>query len=56
MGFGSVHEQEVHVKVDRGIVTSSRVIDNRGKDFESWQLGWRNLPGGENRFPGDDAL
>lgn len=54
MGFGSVYEEEVHVKVERGVVTSTRVVDNRGQAFDSWELGLRNLPGGENRFPGDD--
>jgi hypothetical protein len=56
MGFGSVFEQEVHVKVERGLVTASRVVDNRGKTHDPLELGWSNLPGGENRFPGDDEL
>ena len=56
MGFGSVYEQEAHVKVEKGIVTSSRVIDNRGTEYDESELGWRNLPGNENRFPGDDEL
>jgi hypothetical protein len=57
MGFGSVWEQETHVQVKKGIVTSVRVVDNRGWQFDlfdRWELGLRNLPGGENRFPGDD--
>jgi hypothetical protein len=54
MGFGSVYEQEIHVQVRKGIVTSVRVIDNRGWHFDEGELGWRNLPGGENRFPGDE--
>jgi len=56
MGFGSVHEQEVHVKVEKGVVTATRIIDNRGKRFDEWELGFQNLPGGENRFPGDDEF
>lgn len=56
MGFGSVYEQELHIKIENGIVVDSRVIDNRGKNFDERQLGWNNLPGGENRFPGDDEL
>jgi hypothetical protein len=56
MGFGSVYEQEVHVKVEKGVVTATRVIDNRGKDFNKWELGLGNLPGHENRFPGDDEM
>jgi hypothetical protein len=54
MGFGSVYELETHVSVQKGIVTSVRVIDNRGWQFDEWELGVRNLPGGENRFPGDE--
>jgi hypothetical protein len=56
MGFGSVYEQEAHLKIERGQVTESRIIDNRGKQHDARELGWRNLPGGENRFPGDDEI
>jgi hypothetical protein len=56
MGFGSVYEQELHIKIERGAVVDSRVIDNRGKKFDERELGLKNLPGGENRFPGDDEL
>ena len=54
MGFGSVFEEEVHIKVDRGMVAESRVISNREKKHDEYTLGWQNLPGNENRFPGDD--
>lgn len=54
MGFGSVYEQEVHIKIEKGIVTATRIVDNRGKDHNAGELGLRNLPGGENHFPGDD--
>jgi hypothetical protein len=56
MGFGSVYEEEVHVKIERGVVVASRTVDNRGKEHDEGQLGWDNLPGGENSFPGDDEL
>jgi hypothetical protein len=56
MGFGSVYEGEVHVKIEQGVVTATRTIDNRGVDFDRQNLGWQNLPGGENRFPGDDEM
>ena len=56
MGFGSVHEQEVHVKIEKGVIVTRRVIDNRGKEHDEWEIGWKNLPGGENRFPGDNEL
>lgn len=56
MGFGSVYEQEIHVKIEHGIVTASRTVDNRGNEHDPRKLGWQNLPGGENRFAGDDDL
>lgn len=56
MGFGSVYEQEIHIKVEHGIVTAQRVIDNRSKDFSKQDLAMDNLPGLENQFPGDDEL
>lgn len=56
MGFGSVYEREVHIKIERGLVTSTRTIDNCGQPHDRTKLAWRNLPGKENRFPGDDEL
>jgi len=53
MGFGSVYEEEVHIHVERGRVTGTRVYDNRGKENDTYRLGNDNLPGRENRFPGD---
>lgn len=54
MGFGSVYEEEIHLKIVKGKVAATRVIDNREKSFDGGGLTMRNLPGGENRFPGDD--
>jgi len=54
MGFGSVFEEELHIKIEKGIVTKSEEIDNRGKKFNTDELARRNLPGSENRFDGDD--
>ena len=56
MGFGSVYEEELHIKIEEGRVITSRVIDNRGKKIDASSLSTQNLPGGENRFPGDDDL
>jgi hypothetical protein len=56
MGFGSVFEQELHIKIEQGRVTNSRTVDNRGLTHDPRGLGFQNLPGGENRFPGDDQL
>ena len=35
MGFGSVYEEEVHIKIENGVVVGTQVIDNRGKGFRS---------------------
>jgi hypothetical protein len=56
MGFGSVYEQEIHIKIEQGIVTASRITDNRNKDFSESNLSMKNLPGFENNFPGDEDL
>ena len=29
MGFGSIYEKELHIKIEAGVVTKQRVIDNR---------------------------
>ena len=56
MGFGTVFEMEIHVKIENGVVVASRTIDNRGKQHDPHGLAMRSLPGSENRFPGDDEL
>ena len=54
MGFGSVFEQELHIHIRAGEVTASHVIDNRGKEHDRGNLTRQNMPGLENKFPGDD--
>ena len=56
MGFASVYERELHIKVENGRVVASREIDNTGTPFDLGKLAHANLPGGENRFPGDTDL
>ena len=56
IGFASVYEQEIHVKIENGKVIKSNIIDNRTKDFDTTELGLKNLPGYENFFDGDDAI
>ncbi|MBK8257821.1 MAG: hypothetical protein IPK82_34780 [Polyangiaceae bacterium] len=53
MGFGSVYEEELHITIEKGEVVGRKVIDNRGKKHDPVELALRNLPGGENKFPGD---
>ena len=54
MGFGSVHEEERHIKIDNGIVVAERTVP--GQTGDPWELTKKNLPGNENSFPGDDEL
>ena len=54
MGFGSVYEKEIHIKIAKGIVVKQREISNIRKEFDKRELAKINLPGGENRFDGDD--
>lgn len=56
MGFGTVFEEELHIKIESGVVTNTRTVDNRGHEHDDPELGLKNLPGTENRFPGDDQL
>ncbi|MGI9571640.1 MAG: hypothetical protein ACR2PH_18300 [Desulfobulbia bacterium] len=58
MGFGSIYEEELHIKVDRGVVVKTKVISNRHKWikrlFGKRKLHDQSYPGLENRFDGDD--
>ncbi len=54
MGFGSVYAEELHVKIDGGMVIDSRPVDNRSKSYDKYKLSLQNLPGSENFFSGDD--
>jgi hypothetical protein len=54
MGFASVPERELHIKVEKGIVFGQREIDNKSRPIDPHKLAIQNLPGGENRFEGDD--
>jgi len=54
MGFGSVYENEIHIKIENGTIIKQREIGNVGKDFDRHELAMKNLPGGENLFDGDD--
>jgi len=54
MGFGSVFEKELHIKIEKGIAIKQREIDNSSKDIDKHKLSHSNMPGNENRFEGDD--
>lgn len=53
MGFGSVHEEELHIFIEKGRERGRRVVSNREKPSDARELGRKNLPGRENRFDGD---
>jgi hypothetical protein len=52
MGFGTVYEEEVHIRIERGEVRGQRIYDNRGEEYQHDLLTVLNLPGLENYFPG----
>ncbi|MCK7576701.1 MAG: hypothetical protein MZV65_12940 [Chromatiales bacterium] len=54
MGFASVHEKELHIKIERGAVVKEREIANSSKELDRNKLASQNLPGSENKFEGDD--
>lgn len=62
MGFGSIYEGEIHIKIENGVVVDQRTIDNSEKAQkaenqsieEQFLEGFRNMPGNENHFDGDD--
>jgi hypothetical protein len=54
MGFGSVYENEIHIKIENGIIVKQREVCNVGKKFDRHELTMKNLPGGEHLFNGDD--
>ena len=56
MGFGSVYEEELHIRIEAGNIKRSRTIDNRDKEIDRGKLTISNFPGSENRFDGDDEL
>ena len=56
MGFGTVYEKEIHIKISKGVVIKTKTIDNRGKKFDKGELEENNLPGSENKFDGDENI
>lgn len=54
MGFGSVYEEDLLIKIKKGVVVSRRVIDHRGETFDRWSAGISNLPGMSEVFGNDD--
>lgn len=54
MGYASIFEREILIKIEKGVATRVKMIDNRGKDIDEAMLGFTNLPGFENEFEGND--
>jgi len=55
MGFGSVYEEDLLIKIKKGLVVSRQVLDHRGETFDRWSAGMMNLPGmGDDFFEDGD--
>ena len=54
MGFGSIYEEELHIKIVNGCVVKTRVLDNRPKQVNKKKLHILSYPFFANRFDGDD--
>ena len=53
MGFATVYEKELHIKIEKGKVTKIHENDNTNKEVDRYRLAMDNLPGDENKFDGD---
>lgn len=56
MDCGSIHEQELHIRIEAGRVLRTRTVNNTGRMFDEDEVGWKCLPGAENRFWGEDDI
>lgn len=54
MGFGSLYERELHIRIDDGLVTGRRTITNQLDQDKNSNHPYDDLPGLENNFKGDD--
>lgn len=54
LGFLSLYEQELHVKIEKGVITDSRVIDYRGEHHDPLAVCHRNLFNVHDGFFGDE--
>ena len=43
MGFATVYEQEMHIRIERGVVVETRLVDNRGRDIPSSVREWGDV-------------
>jgi len=54
LGFGTVFEYELHIKIEKGIVIKTKSIDNRNKEFDELKIVNDYFKKGQNKFDGDD--
>jgi len=54
LGFGSVYEHELHIKIKKGIVIKTKTTDNRNKKIDRLKIANDFFKKGENKFDGDD--
>ena len=43
MGFGTVYAQELHVKIEKGVVVATEIVDNRGKEAPPSAQEWGDV-------------
>ena len=56
MGFGSLFEKEIHVRIENGLVKKTKLIDNLNRNHDLYSIGMLSLPGTENLFPRDEDI
>lgn len=56
MGFASVYEEEIHIKIVKGIVQKLKTIDNCLNKRDEGKLAIDIFPGSENYFDGDNDI
>jgi hypothetical protein len=53
-GFDSVFAEEVRIRIEKGVVASTRVVDNRTKKYTQWETDGHHWLGSNNQAPDDD--
>ena len=43
MGFATVYEQELHIKIENGVVMETTVVDNRGRNTPPSAQEWGDI-------------
>jgi len=43
MGFATVYKQELYVRIEKGVVVETKVVDNRGRDIPPSAQAWGDV-------------